>query len=237
MSNTTESGSQRDSADLKMRDSFLKTGKVPFGLMVKKGLASLFTDPWFTFVQNLNGPIGFVLRQRYYRRRVKFMGKGVVIDPSVDIPHPGNVTLDDFCYLSKYSELFCPEGYIKIGKRSHVVGRILGHAGVEVGNYVACNGLLLSATDSHHGGFRMSGPMVPPEQRHVVYGKIVVEDDAFIGPFSIVLPGVKIGQGAVVAPHSLVVADVAPWTVVMGSPARPMGKRDPVKFPPPDQLQ
>jgi putative colanic acid biosynthesis acetyltransferase WcaF len=38
--------------------------------------------------------------------------------------------------------------------------------------------------------------------------------DAFIGP------GVRIGEGAVVAARSTVVKDVAPWTVVGGSPAR-----------------
>ena len=51
----------------------------------------------------------------------------------------------------------------------------------------------------------MSGPMVPTEQRNLRYGKVTIEDDAFIGQYSIVMPGVTIGEGAVIGPHSLVV--------------------------------
>jgi acetyltransferase-like isoleucine patch superfamily enzyme len=99
---------------------------------------------------------------------------------------------------------------------------------------VAINGLILSATDSHQGGFRMAGPMLPADQRNLRLGKVRIEEDAFIGNFSIVMPGVTVGQGAIVGPHSLVVADVKPWTVVMGSPARVVAEREPVTLPKPD---
>lgn len=224
---------KRDADRDRMRDAYLRTGKVSLGLALRKGLASLLRDPWLMVLQQLPGPIGLVLRRQYFRRRLGSMGQGVLIDPGVDIDDPRNVYLDDFCYLGKPAQLVAPEGYIKIGKRCHVLARILGHAGVEIGNYVAVNGVILSATDSHQGGYRMSGPMLPPEQRKVRYGKVVIEDDAFIGNFSLVMPGVTVGQGAVVGPHSLVVSNVKPWTVVMGSPARVIGDREPVKFPPP----
>ena len=225
---------QRSSDALRMRDSYLTTGSVPFGMALRKGLASVLFDPWRMVLRHLPGPIGFVTRRRYYKRRLGAMGRGVLVDPDVEISDPRNVYLDDFCYLGKGSQLIVPEGYIKIGKRCHVLGRILGHGGVEIGNYVAINGMVLSATDSHQGGFRMAGPMLPAEQRHLRLGKVRIEDDAFIGNYSIVMPGVTIGQGAIVGPHSLVVADVKPWTVVMGSPARVVAQRDPVTLPKPD---
>ena len=46
-----------------------------------------------------------------------------------------------------------------------------------------------------------------------------IEDDVFVGPGSIVLPRVTIGQGAVVAAGSVVTQSVAPMTLVQGNPA------------------
>jgi acetyltransferase-like isoleucine patch superfamily enzyme len=41
-----------------------------------------------------------------------------------------------------------------------------------------------------------------------------------------ILPGVTIGEGAVVAAGSVVVKDVEPWTVVGGNPAKVIKKRE-----------
>lgn len=49
---------------------------------------------------------------------------------------------------------------------------------------------------------------------------------AWICSRSIILPGVKIGEGAVVASGAIVTKDVEPWTVVAGIPARIIGKRE-----------
>lgn len=50
--------------------------------------------------------------------------------------------------------------------------------------------------------------------------KIIVEDDVWIGAGSMILSGVKIGQGAVIAAGSVVVNSVAPYSIVGGVPAR-----------------
>lgn len=52
------------------------------------------------------------------------------------------------------------------------------------------------------------------------FGKIVVEDWAYIGCNAIILAGVTIGEGALVAAGSVVTKSVAPHTVVGGNPAR-----------------
>ena len=51
---------------------------------------------------------------------------------------------------------------------------------------------------------------------------LVIEEGAFIGTGSILLPGVRIGSGAYVAAGSVVAGDVAPGTLVAGNPARPL---------------
>ena len=51
-------------------------------------------------------------------------------------------------------------------------------------------------------------------------GNIIVQDDVWIGSNSTILSGVTIGQGAIVAAHSLVSKDVPPYAIVGGVPAR-----------------
>lgn len=53
-----------------------------------------------------------------------------------------------------------------------------------------------------------------------IFGKIVVKDWAYIGARSHIMPGVTIGEGALVAAGSVVTKSVAPHTVVGGNPAR-----------------
>ena len=53
-----------------------------------------------------------------------------------------------------------------------------------------------------------------------VFGKVVIEDWAYIGAYSQIMPGVTIGEGALVAAGSIVTKSVAPHTVVGGNPAR-----------------
>ena len=56
-------------------------------------------------------------------------------------------------------------------------------------------------------------------------GDTVVGNDVWFGRCCTVMPGVKIGDGAIVAACSVVAGDVAPYTVVGGNPARPLKKR------------
>ena len=52
------------------------------------------------------------------------------------------------------------------------------------------------------------------------------EDEAIrIGRESVIMPGVKIGDGAIVAAYSIVTKDVEPYSVVGGNPARFIKKR------------
>lgn len=54
---------------------------------------------------------------------------------------------------------------------------------------------------------------------------VVIEDNAWIGTRAVIMPGVTVGQGAVVAAGAIVLRDVPPLAVVVGSPARAVGAR------------
>lgn len=55
---------------------------------------------------------------------------------------------------------------------------------------------------------------------------ITIMDNVWIATGAIVLPGVTIGEGAVVAAGAVVTKDVEPWTVVAGNPAKFIKKRE-----------
>lgn len=57
-------------------------------------------------------------------------------------------------------------------------------------------------------------------------GEISIGDYAWLCSRCIILPGIKIGEGAIVASGAVVTKDVEPWTVVGGIPAKPIGKRE-----------
>ena len=56
-------------------------------------------------------------------------------------------------------------------------------------------------------------------------GDTVIGNDVWIGYEAIIMPGVKIGDGAIVGTRAVVTGDVPPYTIVGGVPARPIRKR------------
>lgn len=60
-----------------------------------------------------------------------------------------------------------------------------------------------------------------------IKGNTKIGNDVWLGYRSTIMPGVTIGDGAIVASNSTVVKDVEPYTVVGGNPAKPIKKRFP----------
>lgn len=58
-------------------------------------------------------------------------------------------------------------------------------------------------------------------------GDTVVGNDVWFGYQSMIMPGVRIGDGAIVATGAVVTADVPPYTIVGGNPAKPIRQRFP----------
>lgn len=63
------------------------------------------------------------------------------------------------------------------------------------------------------------------EDFHAVVAPVEIGDYVFIGPRSIILPGVKIGKGAVIAAGAVVTKDVLEYSIVGGVPAQVIGER------------
>ncbi|QJP07256.1 acyltransferase [Pseudomonas multiresinivorans] len=92
-----------------------------------------------------------------------------------------------------------------------------GRTGVEIGNNVnvSFQACLLSLHHDHNSpGFAAIG------------APVIIKDHAWIGARAILLPGVTVGEGAVVAAGAVVTRPVPDYTVVGGVPAKIIGERN-----------
>jgi maltose O-acetyltransferase len=58
-----------------------------------------------------------------------------------------------------------------------------------------------------------------------VYPPVIIEDDVWIGARATILPGIKIGKGAIVGACSVITKDIPPYAIFAGNPARMIGIR------------
>lgn len=58
-----------------------------------------------------------------------------------------------------------------------------------------------------------------------IKGDTIIGNDVWIGQNATILPGVQIGDGAIIGANSVVGSNVAPYTIVVGNPARMVKKR------------
>ena len=125
------------------------------------------------------------------------MGKGTHIYPGARIWAPWNLECGDAAGVASGAILY-NQGFITIGRR----------AVVSQGAHL-CAG----THDYEQPGFPL------------ITGPITVGAEAWLGAECFVLPGVMIGEGAVVGARAVVVKDAPPWMVCVGHPAKPVKPR------------
>lgn len=91
-----------------------------------------------------------------------------------------------------------------------------GRAPLSIGNHVDIASQVLIYNSEHD---------INSEDFDPIEQSVKIGDYVFIGPRAVILPGVKIGRGAVVAAGAVVTRDIAPFTVVGGVPAEKIGER------------
>lgn len=113
---------------------------------------------------------------------------------------------------------FYHPGGIRIGHDTIIGDRCFldGRDELIIGNHVDIASQVLIYNSQHD---------IHADNFNAVQGKIVIHDYVFIGPRAIILPGVTIGKGAIVAAGAVVTKDVEEMTIVAGIPAKPIGER------------
>lgn len=129
--------------------------------------------------------------------------RSVMVPAELATSHTGSLTIGDDVSINYGTSIYA-ERSVSIGNR------------VRIGPYVS-----ITDTDFHDVYDRNLRPAGMP---------VVIESDVWIGARVLVLKGVRIGRGAIVAAGAVVTHDVAPFTVVGGVPARQISALDRNRF-------
>lgn len=115
------------------------------------------------------------------------------------------------------TRFFNPAG-IQIGEDSIMGFRSFldGRAKLTIGNHVDIASEVMIYNSEHS---------IESEDFHATSAPVTIGDYVFIGPRAIILPGVKIGRGAVIAAGAVVTKDVPDFAIVGGVPAKVIGER------------
>jgi galactoside O-acetyltransferase len=178
-----------------------------------------YSDIVLFFITYLPGTphfLGNYLRAIYYSHKLKECGRNVIIDEGVRILNPSNTSIGEFSWIDKGVILGASE--IKIGKRVHIssFSLIVGTGRFIIEDYgvISLNVVIITSSDVPKDGARVSGPMVPIKQRNLKVGDVIIKKDGFVGAGSIIMPGVKIGEGGFVGASQIIFKDVPPWKIV-----------------------
>lgn len=172
------------------------------------------------------------------QRRNGICGEGSRIFPTGRIVNAGNaqnVVLGKSTWLAGELLVYAHAGRIEIGDHCYIGegAKVWSLSQVKIGNRVfLSHGVNVHDNDAHslsagerHRHFRERVEIgVASFVENVSAADIEICDDVWIGFNCTVLKGVRIGQGSVVGACSMVTHDVAPYTVVAGNPAVPIGR-------------
>ncbi|MBQ6023719.1 MAG: CatB-related O-acetyltransferase [Clostridia bacterium] len=149
-------------------------------------------------------------------------GNEIYVKPTITDP---NVTVGDFTYIADADfESHVTHHYPWIGDRL-IIGRFCQIAtGVEFMMNGANHQMNAVSTFPF---YTLEGwDMEPPEMKDLpIKGDTVIGNDVWIGQNALILPGVHVGDGAIIGANSVVSKDVSPYTVVAGNPARVIRNR------------
>ena len=156
----------------------------------------------------------------------KHIGKNVVISPLAKLICTENISIGDYSVIDDFS-FICALSPVNIGKYTHISSfvSIVGEGGMTLEDHacLTCGVRIITSSadlEGYHGSAK-----TPKMYRKPIIGHIYISKDAFIGTNAIIMPGVKIGEGAVLAAGAIATKDLEPWTVYMGQPAKPVKER------------
>lgn len=151
------------------------------------------------------------LYQRYYKWRKFDLGVGFHAGKNVQLWAPEGIKIGKYCYLGRGSQISCDVDfgdYVFTGNNVAFIGRY-DHNWEEIGKP------MLFSQRIKDSDYKWKGKGL----------KVIIEDDIWIGFGSIILSGVKVGQGSIIAAGSLVTKDVEPFSIYGGVPAIKIGNR------------
>ncbi len=172
-------------------------------------------------------------RDYVYQEKIRHlfrMAEGVTFEDGICIHDSKCITLGSgivhrFCILTAWNingvvpSIEIGDGF-SLGEYTHITA--IGH--MKIGKNLL-TGRWVTITDNSHGNTDYDSLVNPPTQRAIVSkGNVSIGNNVWIGDKATILPGVTIGDGAVIAANSVVTKDVPAYCVVAGNPAKVIKK-------------
>jgi len=161
------------------------------------------------------------------KREFKEIGKDVYIHDDVLIKHEkeckiGNhVAVDKGCKFSTIMEI---GDYIHIAPDVVTIGGKTTKVILKDFSFVAAGTKIVCGSEDYTGK-GLVGPTIPIEYRELIFANVTFEKYSGCGVNCSIMPGVTFGEGAILGANSLATKDLEPWTIYVGSPAKPVKKR------------
>ena len=148
--------------------------------------------------------------------------KEIYVKPTIRNP---NIIVGDFTYIADSEFESHVTNYYPWSRDKLIIGKFCQiAAGVEFVMNDANHQMNTVTTFPFYTleGWEMNAPD-PSEMPFK--GDTVIGNDVWIGQNAVILPGVHIGDGAIIGANSVVGSNVAPYTIVIGNPAKVLRKR------------
>ena len=158
------------------------------------------------------------------------LGKRVYLDQGVYLHAlPSGITIGDNTFVMHHTMLHVfnfrnlPQAGITIGQNCFIgeFNVIRGQGGVRIGNDVYTGPMVQIVAVNHV----YDDPNRPIREQGVTAQGIVIEDDVWLGAGVTVVDGVTIGRGSVIGAGAVVTNDIPPYSIAVGTPARPIKDR------------
>ena len=161
-------------------------------------------------------------------KKFKYVGKNVLISSLASIHNPENISIGDYSRIDDFCILSAGEGGISIGRNVHIAVYVslIGKENIHIDDFagISSRTSIYSSNDDYSGNF-MTGPTVDTHFTNVIHGSVYIGKHAVIGAGSVILPHVKIMEGAIVGALSLVKMDCESFGIYTGVPAKKISKR------------
>jgi len=149
-------------------------------------------------------------------------GNNSTIEWPVEIKNPENISIGNNTLICNNVILRPRRNKIIIGSDGGINPNVAIFGKVSIGNFamIAPNVVIAGG---NHATDDLTLPMIKAGKS--TNKGIVIADDVWIGANSVILDGVKIGKGAIVAAGSIVTKDVPAYSIFAGNPANQIGSR------------
>lgn len=160
------------------------------------------------------------------------VGEDVIVDPKAIIKRPEYVKIGNHVAIDAgviVSTQLYVGNYVHIAPYVVMIGSQKSKVVLEDFSFVA-SGTKIVAGSEDYTGKGLVGPTIPLEFRELNLTTVRFEKFSGCGVNCSIMPGITFGEGSILGANSLATKDLEPWTIYVGSPAKPIAKRDKEKI-------